>query len=143
MKEVRVLVFTVLKDDVTLKTLIGGTTDNPRIFWQWTPQRVSITETKQAYLTYYRSGVVRNVNRVNIGGRDDQIYTVEIYAKTPDLADDIADQLVETFSEKKFSTTNYVVNYTYGIVLGSPQYDDGRKLFTVSVNLYMTKIVLK
>lgn len=143
MKEIRQLIFSVISNDAGFLSLVGGEASDPRIYWQYAHQRVSITDTKPAYAEFYRSGTVRLAVKVNIAQKDDQVYVVEICGKTPDLCDDVADMIVELFREKSFSTSSYNVLYTYGTVLGSPQLDDGRKLFTLSVNLYLTKIMKK
>lgn len=141
MKEIRVLVFETIKDDSTFKTLTGATASDPRIFWQFTPQRVNVTSSRHTYAVYYRSGTISTTDKVDVAGREDQVYTVEIYSKTPEGCDDVADRLVDIFRDRQFTTNTYSVLRTYAAVLGSPIFDDGRELYTLDVNLYCTKIV--
>ena len=141
--EIRALVFTVIRTNATYQTLTGATASDPRIFWQFTPQKVEINNSKPAYAVYYRSGTIRSGDRVTVGGRDDQIFTIEIYAKTPALCDDIADCLEELWRDQQYTTDTYSILQTYVTLGGSPYYEEGRKLFTFTTNVHVTKIVKK
>lgn len=143
MSEIRALVFTVIRTDATFQALTGATASDPRIYWQFTPQKIQISASKPAYAIYYRTGTIRNTDRVLIGGRDDQIFAMEIYAKTPALCDDIGDCMEELWRDKQYSTETYVALYTFVTQGGSPYYDDGRKLYTETINIHVNKIVAK
>jgi len=143
MKELRVLTFTLLKDDVTYQTLTGGNATDPRVYYQYTPAKVVVSDTTPAYSVYYRSGTVRNLPRVDVAGRDDQVFTVEIYAQTADRCEDIADGLEALFRDSQYTTDSFVVLNCYAAIIGSPVFDDGRRLFTLSVNVHYTKIVAR
>lgn len=141
MKEIRVLVYETIRDDATFKALTGAIASDPRIFWQFTPQKVQVTDSRHTYIVYFRAGTVTTVDKVDVAGREDQVYTIEIYSKTPQGCDDVADRLVDMFRDRQFATNTYSVLRTYANVLGSPIFDDGRELYTLSVNLFCTKIV--
>jgi hypothetical protein len=141
MKEIRVLVFETIKDDSTFQNLTGATASDPRIFWQFTPQKVQVTDSRHTYAVYFRSGTISTTDKVDVAGREDQVYTIEIYSKTPDGCDVVADRLVDMFRDRQYTTNTYSVLRTYASVLGSPIYDDGRNLYVVNVNLYCTRIV--
>lgn len=141
MKEIRKLVYQIIRDDATFKILTGATASDPRIFWQFTPQKVNVTDSRHTYVVYFRSGTISTTDKVNEAGREDQVYTIEIYSKTSDGCDDVADRLVDMFRDKQYTTATYSVLRTYANVLGSPIFDDGRELYTLDVNLYCTKIV--
>lgn len=140
MKEIRILLFTSVRDDAQFKTLTGATASDPRIFFEFTPQKVIVNDNKPAYAVYYRTGTIQ-ARSIDIAGRDEQVYAIEIWAKKPDICDDIADRLVEKFRDQQYLTTSYKVLRTYGLVAGSPQLNEGRKLYTLTVNIYFTKIV--
>jgi hypothetical protein len=141
--EIRFLVFTVMRTDITYQGLTGATASDPRVFWQYTPLKIEISDLKPGYSVYYRSGTIRSNDRVLIGGRDDQVFTVEIYGKTPALCDDIGDCLEELWRDKQYETETYVALHTFATIGGSPYFDDGRNLFTHAVNIHIDKVIVK
>lgn len=143
MKDIRILLFNIIKNDKLFQNLTGATIDDPRIFWQYPPIKVELTESKPAYAVYYRTGVVRLGYKIDIAQKEDQVYLTEIHSKTPELCDDIADNFMEMFREKSFQTNNYSVLYTYANISGSPQFDHSISLYNLSVQIYMTKIIKK
>jgi hypothetical protein len=143
MKEVRTLLYNTIADDATFKDLTGATTVDPRLYWHWTPQRVVINASRTGYGVYYRSGTIRDSSGVNHAARDDQVYTIEIYSKDSDNCDDIADRIVELFRDQQFSTTGYNILHTYATVVGNTMLNEARKLYAVSANVYLTKIIAK
>lgn len=143
MKEIRQLLFSEIKDDSIYRTYTGAGISDPRIYYHWTPQKVAVTDAKPGYGVFYRSGAIHSDNRVDIGGRDDQIFVVELYGKSGGLVEDMADRLVDLFRDQQYTTDNYSVLRTWATVIGGATFHEDRKLFTLSVNIYFTKILAR
>ena len=128
MKEIKQTIYQLIQEDATFQSLTGATGSDPRIYYARTPQKIDITSTKAGYVVYYRTGTVHSEAKVDIAGRDDQIFVFEIYAKTEPLVEDIGYRIWQLFDEKSFTSTTYIILRSYS-VRGASSWDDGRQMY--------------
>ncbi|MFX1253964.1 MAG: hypothetical protein ACFFCZ_20295 [Promethearchaeota archaeon] len=139
-RELNQIVYSQIKSDNDWKSYTGATLDDPRIYKGRTPPHVTINDSMPAYGVYYVSGSIYNSNVVITVGRNDYIYIVELYSKDTNILSEISYLLERIFREKRFTTTNYIVNLTYASG-GSYSWDDARQLFFKTVTISLTHIL--
>ncbi|MFW9928144.1 MAG: hypothetical protein ACFFD1_02005 [Candidatus Thorarchaeota archaeon] len=139
-RELNQIIYNQIKDDTDWISYTGATAKDPRIYKGRTPAHVQISDSKPAYGVYYRSGSIYSSNVVITAGRNDYVYIVEIYSKDTDTLDEIGYLIERIFREKRFTSTNYIVNLTYAS-RGSYSWDDARQLFFETVTISLTHIL--
>lgn len=139
-RECNQVIYNQIKDDPDYITLSGATAKDPRIYKSRTPSHVTISDSKPVYGVYYRSGTIYSPNAVSFIGRNDYVYVVELYGKTDTDVDEAGYILERIFRDKRFTTTNFIINYTYAS-RGSFSWDDARMLYLETVTIYLTRVL--
>lgn len=141
MRELNALIYSSLKDDSTIQTLVGYSITDPRVYKSKTPIKIQVTESKPAYIVYYKMGSSKVYNKIELAQKNDYTYGLEIFAKRDVTVDEIAQYIENTlFNEKQFSTTSYLVRYSF-VTRGTMSFDDSRQLYTETVMVHLNKIL--
>jgi hypothetical protein len=140
MIELTELVYNQIKSNSEFKSYTGASSEDPRIYKSRTPIHVQINESKPAYGVFYKSGTIYSSNVVSFVGRNDHMYVVEVYGKTDRSIDLIGYCIEKIFRDKRFTTTNFIVNHTYAS-RGPFSFDDARMLYFESVQIYLTHVL--
>ena len=117
MKEIRKYLTSKIEDDPTIQGYTGYTVSDPRVYLIWPPENIKLTATTPAKIAvnYTEPGALFSTG-VQVEGAQypDGFFSVDIWATTPDLRDDIAERIerifqLDNYSDLYFSTTHYRV----------------------------------
>jgi len=142
LREINELIYNTIRSDPTYRTICGATVTDPRISIHKTPIGLVVSDAKPAYGVYYRNGSAKPLDFIDGVQENNQVYTVEVYGKKLENADDAGEAIVALFNDKNFETTTYLVKYT-SASLGSLTFDDARKLYFTTVTIYLDFIYHK
>jgi len=107
--EIREHVYGLIADDATFKTLTGATASDKRIYYQFPPERIEISDSKPAYIVYSTEffEAIEAMEHVT-GQRPPITFSFVIWAKDPQKLDQIFLRLFDIPIEvKAFNTATY------------------------------------
>ncbi len=140
MREFNQLIYNQIKSNSDFQSYTGATAQDVRIYKTRTPVHVKIDDSQPAYAVYYRSGSIYSSGVVSFVGRNDYVYVVEVYGKTDTDVDSLGYILERIFRDKRFTTTNFIVNHTHAS-RGSFSFDEARGLYFETVTIYLTHVL--
>jgi hypothetical protein len=143
MSEFNELLYQTIISDSEISALTGATGKDPRIYKQKTPAGIQVSQTKPAYMIYYRSGTtyLSPAQKINPIEKNPPSYTIELWGIKDTTVEDLASLLEDLFNEKYFTTESYVIEYVEAWI-GSPSWDDARQLYTGTAMVHFKKVLL-
>lgn len=116
MKEIRKYLYNLIENDPIIRGYTGYLISDPRIYLVWPPENIQLVVATPAKIAvnYTEPGGVLSGEYVEGAQYPDGFFSVNVWATTPDLRDDIVERIedifkLENYSDLYFSTVNYRV----------------------------------
>ena len=108
MKEIRKHIYNKIRNNATIRTYIGFTVADIRVYLEFPQQKITISAALPAYIILgnFTESEVPEYRRVMEAQRPDIAFGVDIFASSPDRKEDIASEIYNMFNNYFFTTTS-------------------------------------
>lgn len=111
MQEIREQWFDIVAADGTVRGLTGYTATDERIYLDWPTEQITVSATYPAYITYSlgTGGPIDQFKYVYGAQEEDIVIEANVWAKHPDVRDELAERLVVLFKDHHWDLTVFRV----------------------------------
>jgi hypothetical protein len=128
MQSIKDIIYTLIKDDATIKTYTGATATDPRVYYAWLPIQIEVNTAMKSYISYYLSS-----SNITTWDKEESVLTFNIFSINPEENEKInrrIDQILhnQTMSEPDFRFITNVKRFSQ-----YDSYDEDDKVYIKTV----------
>jgi len=115
MKNIGKWIFSTLKNDSTIQTATGYTSSDPRIYYHYPPENITLSSTYPAYMVYFLLGSgMLGSDAIWALQRPDEIYQISIFSYVKGTTETIFERIDTLLNENLSSSiTGWKVRRIY------------------------------